>query len=84
MSATHSEAPVEEIDYDPLLVNCFEGLQETDHPYQFVAMQALREMLSVDSAPDKVGPMVSKLILPLRQGLISKNAQIWNNSIEAT
>ena len=39
------DAPIETIDFDPLLINCFEGLQETDHPYQFVAMQALRELL---------------------------------------
>jgi hypothetical protein len=30
-------AEVTQLDYDPLLVNCFEGLQETDHPYSFVA-----------------------------------------------
>ena len=27
----------ENCDYDPLLVNCFEGLLETDHPYSFLA-----------------------------------------------
>jgi Parkin co-regulated protein len=30
-----------ELDYDPLLINCFEGLLETDHPYSFVANRAL-------------------------------------------
>lgn len=34
-----------ELDYDPLLVNCFEGLLETDHPYGFVANRALTELL---------------------------------------
>ena len=37
------DTPPELIDtYDPILVNCFEGLQETDHPYQFVAFEALK------------------------------------------
>ena len=31
------DIPPEQLDYDPILVNCFEGLQETDHPYSFVA-----------------------------------------------
>ena len=76
--------PIEQVDYDPLLVNCFEGLLETDHPYQFVAIQALREMLQADLAVEKVAPIVGKLVLPLRQGLINRDAKIWNNSIEAT
>jgi hypothetical protein len=36
--------------YDPILVNCFEGLCETDHPYQFVAFQALKELLQAKDA----------------------------------
>ena len=34
-----------DLDYDPLLINCFEGLLETDHPYSFVANRALTELL---------------------------------------
>lgn len=41
-------------------------------------------MLEAEGAAEKVTPMVSKLILPLRQGLISRDSKIWNNSIEAT
>lgn len=34
---------VEQIEaYDPLLVNCFEGLLETDHPYNFLAFESLK------------------------------------------
>ena len=53
-------------DYDPLLVNCFEGLQETDHPYNFMAYQGLREMLEADGASEKTIMCIEKLILPLR------------------
>ena len=77
------DVQIEQLDFDPLLVNCFEGLQETEHPYAFVAIQALREMLANDVAYDKVPPIVSKIVLPLRLGLIAKDIKIWNNSIEA-
>lgn len=30
-----------ELDYDPLLINCFEGLLETEHPYALVANSGL-------------------------------------------
>jgi hypothetical protein len=39
------DKPPQELDYDPLLINCFEGLLETEHPYGFVANQALLELL---------------------------------------
>ena len=78
------DVPIESVDFDPLLVNCFEGLLETEHPYQFIAMQALTEMLQNSVAPMNVAPMISKLVLPLRQGLISKDSKIWNNAIQAT
>ena len=78
------DIPVEQVDFDPLLVNCFEGLQETEHPYAFVAMQALREMLQSEGAEQRVQPVVSKIVLPLRMGLISKDPKIWSNAIEAT
>jgi len=42
------------LDYDPILVNCFEGLQETDHPYCFVAFQALKKLLTADCAATRV------------------------------
>ena len=47
-------------------------------------MQALREALASELAPQKVQPIVSKIVMPLRQGLVSKDPKIWSNSIEAT
>jgi hypothetical protein len=47
-----------ELDYDPLLINCFEGLLETDHPYKFVAFRALMELLESDGAGDKTIPII--------------------------
>ncbi len=39
-----------ELPYDPLLLHCFEGIVETEHPYSFVAFQALKEMLQAEVA----------------------------------
>jgi hypothetical protein len=40
------DIPVDQIEsYDPLLVHCFEGLLETEHPYNFLAFEALKLLL---------------------------------------
>ena len=53
-----------------MLVNCFEGLLETEHPYSFVANQALKELLESPGASEKVIPIIGKLIMPLRMALL--------------
>ena len=32
------------MNYDPVLVTCFEGLIETGHPYNFIAMNCIKDM----------------------------------------
>ena len=71
------------IDYDPLLVNCFEGLCETDHPYSFMANQALTEMLMSEGASQKTVVILDKLILPLRTAMLNKNPLVWSNACDA-
>ena len=70
------------VDYDPVLINCFEGLLETEHPYNFVASQGARELLEAEGASDKTIPIVQKLILPLRAGLTCRDAKTWNNAMD--
>lgn len=78
------DTPPELLDsYDPLLVNCFEGLQETDHPYQFVAFSALKELLGAPDAKRKTAAVLSKCLVPLRGALVTKDVQIWLNAMEA-
>jgi len=60
---------LENLSYNPLLVTCFEGLVEEKHPYNFIAKTAAKEMLEFESAGDKVMPLLSKLIWPLRNAL---------------
>ena len=56
----------QDLDYDPLLVNCFEGLLETEHPYNLIATRGLLELLQAEGAGEKTAPIVGKLIMPLR------------------
>jgi len=37
-----------ELNFDPILITCFEGLQETKHPYTFVSKQCIIELLESD------------------------------------
>ena len=39
-----------DLDYDPLLINCFEGLLETEHPYALVSSRALIELLEAEGS----------------------------------
>jgi len=72
-----------ELDYDPLLINCFEGLLETDHPYSFVANQALKELLESAGASDKTIPLIPKLIMPLRLSFLSNDDALWQRGLNA-
>ena len=37
-----------EIDFDPILVVCFEGLLENEHPYNFASRQCIKELLQTE------------------------------------
>ena len=65
------------------MINCFEGLLETDHPYCFVANKALAELLEAPGAPDKTVPIIQKLIMPLRSAFLSSDMEIWGKALEA-
>ena len=61
--------PIEKLDYDPILITCFEGLLETEHPYNFVGKQCIRELLCAKGAEEKVVPILGRLIGPLKEAL---------------
>ena len=61
--------PVEQLDYDPILITCFEGLLETEHPYNFIGKQCIRELLCAKGAEEKVIPILGRLIGPLKEAL---------------
>ena len=61
--------PPENLDYDPTLIICFEGLLEVKHPYNFLAKQCVREMLFAKGASEKILQILPKLIDPLKVAL---------------
>lgn len=61
--------PPAELNYEPTLEICFEGLMETVHPYCFAARQCIREMISAENAQEKILPILPKLLIILRQAL---------------
>jgi len=69
--------PVEQLDYDPILITCFEGLLETEHPYNFLGKQCIRELLSAKNAEEKVIPILERLIGPLKEALKCDEPEIF-------
>ena len=76
------DVPPDSIDsYDPILINCCEGLLETEHPFSFLAFEALRQLLDAEMASDKTIPLLPRLVIPIRASLCSRDPKIWLNAI---
>ena len=62
------------LSYNPLLLTCFEGLLETEHPFNFTSRQIIKTLLSeeINGAVEKVNPLLSKLVVSMRNALNSK------------
>ncbi len=63
---------------------CFEGLLETDHPYNFAAPQCIKEMLVANKAYEKVVLILSKISNPLRMAFLSPDSRIFLDSLDIT
>ncbi len=69
------------LDYDPLLVTCFEGLLETDHPFNFVSRECIKNLLLADKAYEKTIQLLNKIIVPIRNAICSNIEFIDNLTI---
>ncbi|KAL3894818.1 MAG: hypothetical protein SGCHY_005055, partial [Lobulomycetales sp.] len=65
-----------ELSFDPLLVNFFEGLVDTRHPYAFLVAQGIPQLLSSPGAYEKICPLLPALVKPLRNGLGSSEKSV--------
>ena len=74
--------PPKEIDYDPLLEICFEGLLETEHPYNFIARECIKELLKEENSYDKVLPLLPKLLVHCRRALECNIEQVFLNAMD--
>lgn len=61
---------IEKLDYHHYLPLFFDGLCETEHPYEFFARQGVHDML--EHGGSKILPVIPQLIIPIK----SKSVQI--------
>lgn len=69
------------IELDPLLPICFEGLLETQHPYNFTSRQCIKELLAAEGSTEKVIPLLSKIIVSMRSAFVAKVEFVDNLTI---
>merc|ERR1712157_382280 len=65
---------VEKLDYHHYLPIFFDGLREKEDPYRFLAVSGVYELLEVGG--EKILPVVPQLIMPLREALNTRDAQV--------
>lgn len=73
-----------DLNYDPLLVICFEGLNQICHPFGFLAYQTSVDLLTAINAKNKVIPLLPKLAKILRDIFKSENQTVILKAIEIT
>ncbi|KAK5931587.1 hypothetical protein CesoFtcFv8_000132 [Champsocephalus esox] len=72
---------IEKLDYHHYLPLFFNGLCDTDHPYEFFARQGIHDLL-VHGAT-KVLPLIPQLIIPIKNALNTRNQQVMCNTPKA-
>ena len=55
---------IEKLDYHHYLPLFFDGLCETEHPYEFFARQGVHDML--EHGGNKILPVIPQLIIPIK------------------
>jgi len=65
---------VNKLDYHHYLPIFFEGIREESHPYRFLAVQGVQDMLEFGQA--KVLPVIPQLIIPIKKALNTRNPAI--------
>ena len=76
------DIPISQVNYNPLLMTFFEGLQETAFPYVFVVKQGLKELLGAPNAVPKIKLVLSGCIPSLRTALGSKSVDLYYTALE--
>ena len=58
------QVEIEKLDYHHYLPLFFDGLCETEHPYEFFARQGVHDML--EHGGNKILPVIPQLIIPIK------------------
>lgn len=71
---------IDKLDYHHYLPLFFDGLCETEHPYEFLARQGIHDML--EHGGNKILPVVPQLIIPIKNALSTKNQQVMCGTLK--
>lgn len=70
---------IEKLDYHHYLPLFFDGLCETEHPWEFFARQGVHDML--EHGGSKILPVIPQLIIPIKskyyESVAREYTQIW-------
>lgn len=69
------KVPVESLDYNYYLPLLFDGLRETQHPYVFLSVSGIEDLLAKGGSK-KILPVVPQLIIPIKAALNTRNVPI--------
>ncbi|PAA68114.1 hypothetical protein BOX15_Mlig025142g2 [Macrostomum lignano] len=72
---------IEKLDYHHYLPLFFEGLAETEHPYEFFARQGVHDML--EHGGSKILPVIPQLIIPIKNALNTRNQKVCCTVLKA-
>lgn len=61
------QVEIEKLDYHHYLPLFFDGLCETEHPFEFFARQGIHDML--EHGGNKILPVIPQLIIPIKSKL---------------
>jgi len=65
---------IEKLDYHHYLPLFYDGLCETDHPYEFFSRQGVHDML--EHGGSKILPVIPQLIIPIKNALNTRDPQV--------
>eukprot|EP00095_Tigriopus_kingsejongensis_P000956 maker-scaffold83_size396513-snap-gene-0.14 protein:Tk00956 transcript:maker-scaffold83_size396513-snap-gene-0.14-mRNA-1 annotation:"flagellar basal body pacrg-like protein" len=68
------KVPVESLDYHYYLPLLFDGLRETQHPYVFLSVNGIEDLLAKGGSK-KILPVVPQLIIPIKW--VSSAIRVW-------
>lgn len=71
---------IEKLDFHHYLPLFFDGLCETEHPYEFFARQGCHDMLEHGGA--KILPVIPQLIIPIKNALNMRNVQVMCTTLK--
>lgn len=71
---------IEKLDYHHYLPLFYDGLCETEHPYEFFARQGVHDML--EHGQTKILPVIPQLIIPIKSALSTRNPQVMCTTLK--